>query len=67
MKRDNPEHELTAIEAARVLSVDLNYLYMQLRLGRIAGRKVADQWRIPESAVLARRKRQEDDDNGEPR
>ena len=58
MKLANTEHELTAIEAARALSVDLNYLYMQLRLGRISGHKVADEWRIPESAVQERLRRQ---------
>lgn len=56
MKAAKTEHELTAIEASRILAVDLNYLYMQLRLGRIVGRKIGSEWRIPESAVQARLK-----------
>jgi hypothetical protein len=66
MRSDKKGRELTAIEAARALNVDLNYLYMQLRLGRLEGRKVADEWRIPERAVLARKLQGEGDD-GEAR
>lgn len=46
----SPE-EHSALDAARQLNIDLNRLYMLLRLGRVAGRKVNGQWRIPASAI----------------
>ncbi len=52
----SPEREYSAIEAARALDVDTNYLYQQLRLGRIAGHKVGEEWRIPETAIQERLK-----------
>jgi excisionase family DNA binding protein len=57
VKQDETERELTALEAARQLDVDVNYLYCQLRQGRIAGRKVGDEWRIPKTAVQERQQR----------
>jgi hypothetical protein len=48
--------DLTALEAAQELGIDLNRLYILLRLKRIEGRK-DDQgnWRIPASAIAQRR------------
>ena len=50
------EKELSAIEAARRLGVGLDYLYSLLWTGKLQGRKVAKQWRIPAEAVEARLK-----------
>jgi excisionase family DNA binding protein len=49
-------NELSAIEAARRLGVGLDYLYSLLWTGKLQGRKVGKQWRIPAEAVLARLK-----------
>jgi excisionase family DNA binding protein len=48
--------ELSAIEAARRLKVGLDYLYSLLWTGKLQGRKVGKQWRIPAEAVDERRK-----------
>jgi excisionase family DNA binding protein len=48
------EQELTAIEAARRLGVGLDYLYSLLWTGKLQGRKVGKQWRIPVQAIEAR-------------
>lgn len=50
------ERELTAIEAARKLGVGLDYLYSLLWTGKLQGRKVGKQWRIPAESVEARLK-----------
>jgi hypothetical protein len=51
--------ELTAIDSARRLGIDLNRLYVLLRLGRLDGRKVNGEWRVRGGAVEERlRKRQ---------
>jgi hypothetical protein len=51
--------ELSALDAARRLGTDLNYLYGQLRTGRLEGRKVDGRWRVCGSSVEERaRKRQ---------
>ncbi|MGD0213459.1 MAG: excisionase family DNA-binding protein [Terriglobales bacterium] len=50
------EKEISAIEAARRLGVGLDYLYSLLWTGKLLGRKVGKQWRIPAEAVQARRK-----------
>jgi hypothetical protein len=51
--------ELTAIDSARRLGIDLNRLYVLLRLGRLDGRKVNGEWRVRGDAVEERlRKRQ---------
>jgi excisionase family DNA binding protein len=47
--------EVTAIEAAQQLGIDPGYLYLQLRAGRIAGRKVGRRWLIPVEAVEKRK------------
>ncbi len=49
--------EMTALEAARTLGVDLNRLYILLRLGRIDGRKINGEWRVPGHAVEERLQR----------
>ena len=46
--------ERSALETARLLDIDLNRLYVILRLGRLAGRKVNGQWRISSHAIEER-------------
>lgn len=48
--------ELTAIEAARRLGVNLDYLYRLLLTGRLQGRRKDGRWLIPVAAVEARLK-----------
>lgn len=48
--------ELSAVEAARRLRVGLDYLYSLLWTGKLQGRKVGKQWRVPAEAVEARLK-----------
>ena len=47
-------YETSALDAAKRLGIDLNRLYVLLRLGRIDGRKVNGEWRVPEKAVEER-------------
>jgi excisionase family DNA binding protein len=54
--KTNEKQELSAVESARRLGVGLDYLYSLLWTGKLAGRKVGRQWRIPAQAVEARRK-----------
>jgi hypothetical protein len=49
-----PGTEISALEAARRLQVDLNRLYVLLRLGRVVGRKVEGQWLVLSSSVEQR-------------
>ena len=46
--------EMTPIEAARKLGVGLNYIYNLLWAGKLAGRKVDDQWAVSLAGVQAR-------------
>jgi len=48
--------EMSAIEAARMLGVGLDYLYSLLWTGKLQGRKVGKRWCIPAEAVEARLK-----------
>jgi excisionase family DNA binding protein len=50
------QKELSAVEAARRLRYGLDYLYSLLWTGKLPGRKVGKQWRIPAEAVEARLK-----------
>jgi excisionase family DNA binding protein len=50
------QEELTAVEAARRLGVGLDYLYSLLWTGKLQGRKIGKQWRIPVEAIEARLK-----------
>jgi len=50
------EKEFSAVEAARRLGVGLDYLYSLLWTGKLLGRKVGRQWRIPANAIEARLK-----------
>ncbi len=43
-------------EAARKLNFSLKYIYDLLYLGKLAGRKIGRQWRIPVEAIEARLK-----------
>lgn len=56
--------EVSAIEAARRLGVGLDYLYSLLWTGKLQGRKVGKQWRIPAEAIEARLKQREVSDAG---
>ncbi len=49
--------EFSAVGAARQLELDLNYLYVLLRVGRLEGRKVDGVWRVPRRAVEERLRR----------
>jgi excisionase family DNA binding protein len=51
--------EVTAREAARILKVNLQFLYQLIWSGKIAGRKVEGTWRIPKAVVEARRQERE--------
>jgi predicted site-specific integrase-resolvase len=52
--------ELSALDAARRLNVDLNRLYNLLRLGRLAARKdERGEWRVSVSSVEDRLKMRE--------
>lgn len=53
--RENDEF-LQAAEAARKLRIGVDRLYALLWSGKLPGRKVDGQWRIPEAAVEERRK-----------
>jgi excisionase family DNA binding protein len=46
--------ELRAIDAARRLGIDLNRLYVLLRLGRLNGHKLGGEWRVSRVAVEER-------------
>jgi predicted metalloprotease len=46
--------DLSAIDAARRLGIDLNRLYVLLRLGRIDGHKVNGEWHVCGRAVEER-------------
>ena len=48
--------EMTVAEAARALGVTLHHVYALLWAGRLAGRKIKQQWRVSADAVEARRK-----------
>jgi excisionase family DNA binding protein len=48
--------ELTPRLAARKLGVSLYYIYQSLWAGKLPGRKVGKQWRIPAEAVDTRLK-----------
>ena len=51
---------LSAVEAARTLGIGLDYLYSLLWTGKLEGRKLGKQWKIPVRAVESRlRKRGE--------
>jgi excisionase family DNA binding protein len=46
--------ELRAIDAARRLGIDLNRVYVLLRLGRLNGHKQGGEWRVSRDAVEER-------------
>jgi len=50
-------HDVTALEAARRLDIDLNRVYLLLRLGRLKGRKVDGEWRVCVRSVEERLQR----------
>jgi len=48
-------HDLSAVEAAKALHVDLNRLYVLLRTERVQGYKLDGQWRVPLASIEKRR------------
>jgi hypothetical protein len=54
MRKDTPSVEMSAVDAARFLGTDLNYLYGQLRSGRLEGHKVDGRWVVYSTAVEER-------------
>jgi excisionase family DNA binding protein len=54
MSENMSVNELTAIEAARRLGIDLNRVYLLLRLGRLDGHKQDGEWRVSRDAVEER-------------
>jgi hypothetical protein len=51
--------EITPIEAARRLGMGLNYIYNLLWTGKLAGRKVDNQWFVSLAGVEARAMRRQ--------
>jgi excisionase family DNA binding protein len=51
-----PTNEISAIEAARMLGVGLDYTYSLIWTGKLEARKVGKQWRVSITAVEARLK-----------
>jgi len=51
--------EHSAIEAARRLGIAMPYLYSLLWTGKLKGRKVGKQWRIPSEAIEQRLEQRE--------
>ena len=52
-------HEISAIEAARLLGVGLDYLYGLIWTGKLEGRKEGNRWRVAASSVQSRLKNRE--------
>ncbi len=48
--------EISAIEAARILGVGLDYLYGLIWTGKITARKVQNRWRVSVASVESRSK-----------
>jgi excisionase family DNA binding protein len=48
--------EISAIEAARILGVGLDYLYGLIWTGKIRARKVQSRWRVSMVSVESRSK-----------
>ena len=51
--------ELSALDAARRLGIELNRVYVLLRLGRLDGRKIDGEWRVSGQAVEERLQRRQ--------
>lgn len=49
--------EISPVAAARRLGIGLDYVYVLLRSGKLAGRKVGRQWVVPTEAVAERQRR----------
>jgi len=56
--------EVTPRAGAQKLGVSLYYIYQLLWTGKLQGRKVGKQWRIPAEAIEARLKQREVSDAG---
>ena len=56
MKKELYPIEFSAVQAARKLGITLDYVYRQLAVGQLKGRKVGKQWRIQAADVEARMK-----------
>lgn len=46
--------EISAVEAARILGVGLDYLYGLIWTGKLVGRKDGSRWRVLASSVQSR-------------
>jgi excisionase family DNA binding protein len=46
--------KISAIQAARILGVGLDYLYSLIWTGKLEGRKSGNRWRVSISSVQAR-------------
>jgi hypothetical protein len=53
------DEELSALDAARRLGIELNRVYVLLRLGRLDGHKVDGEWRVCGQAVEERLQRRQ--------
>jgi hypothetical protein len=53
------DEELSALDAARRLGIELNRVYVLLRLGRLDGHKVDGEWRVCGRAVEERLQRRQ--------
>lgn len=49
-----PKKELSPAQAARMLGVGLDFVYVLLRSGKLAARKQDRQWLVSEDSVNAR-------------
>lgn len=59
MSDNMSSNDLSALDAAKILKIDLNRLYVLLRLGRVDGQKVNGQWRVCGRAVKERLQRRQ--------
>jgi excisionase family DNA binding protein len=48
------ENEISAIQAARILGVGLDYLYGLIWTGKLEARKEGNRWRVSASSVDSR-------------
>lgn len=60
------EKECSAVEAARRLSVGLDYLYSLLWTGKLLGRKVNKRWFVSETSIAERLKKAKEMSFGTP-
>lgn len=59
VRQTKKPEEVSATEAARQLGLGLNYLYVLLRTGKLAARRVDGRWLVSVDAVADRLKNRE--------